>query len=102
MKLFTCFALVFMLSGCASTQTSLSSEESSVVVNRGSYSLIGCKVVGTLKEEVPLYWGSDSYYVDHAGNVFKKAAFKIGANMVVVIKDGSVGDTVIGIAHKCN
>jgi hypothetical protein len=91
---------LLFLSACASTHK-MSEEEKSVVVHKGSFSSEGCVVKGALREDVPTYFGADSYSIDHSGDALRKAAVKLGANTVVMNHTSGVGGTALGIAYLC-
>jgi hypothetical protein len=86
--------------GCASAPK-LSLEEQSVKVVRGSYTLDGCVHKGVIREQVPLYFGADSYTKDHSGDAVRKAAYSMGANTAIMIKEASFEETAIAVAYFC-
>lgn len=91
-----------LLPACATTTApKLTEEEQKIKVIRGSFTLDGCTLKAALREEIPYYWGSDSYYKDHAGDALRRAALPFGANTVVVVQAGSPGEYAWGNAYYC-
>jgi hypothetical protein len=91
--------LLFLV-GCMTAPPKFTQKEDAVQFKRDSYTLVGCEPVGVLKEKVP-----DFLLYKETRNVTEDAlrgpAAAMGANVVIVIKDATFGETAFGKAYNC-